>query len=261
MIEMLSEDDFLEHYGKKGMKWGVRKEKAHSSGPGWTIHADGSIDIKAGAKIQRVVRGHAGLMGGVGQDFGTADAMYASFTALDNTSYEHGFGRKKGLFVKEASRVLTFSPKVPLKSPPPKLAAKTYLELLKRNPESHAIVKDNLGGMTKLMLKKAIENPESDNAQLVYGYAYDMGNYNPKALAVNQRFTKELGKKGYNMLMDPVDSATEFNAPVVVFNAKSNVELVSQRIVDKVSQEVVRKQYNSQIQTAGRSIMETLGYV
>ena len=261
MNDIMSIGEYLEQAGVKGMKWGVRKDKPHSSGPGWTINSDGSIDIKTNANIQRVVRGHVGLMGGVGRDFGTADAMYASFTSIDNTQYEHGFGRKKGLFVKEASRILTFNPKVPLKSPSPKLAAKTYLELLKNNPESYAIVKGNVAGMTKLMLKKAVENPDSEKSHLAYSYAYDMGNYNPKVLAVNNAFAKELGKKGYNMLLDPVDSANEFQAPVVIFNARTNVELVSQRTVDKLSQEIVRKSYVSQVQTSGHSIMESLGYV
>lgn len=261
---MMTYSDYLEHAGVKGMKWGQRKaDLPIAVGSGWTIKSDGSVDIDKGTNIQRVVRGHAGLFGGVGEDFGGADSMYASFTPRDNAQYEHFFGRKKGLLVKEASRVLTFETNVSLKAPPPKESAKEYLQMLREDPKLLASVNKGLSGFAKINLARAMQNPETSSAMDIYSIAYDAGNYNPKMQGVNKAFHARLGKKGYNMVIDASDALAEFQAPVVIFNAKQNVALKSQKIVDQISQEVVRKEVQAQNQnsaTQGRAIMEALGY-
>lgn len=89
-------DDFLAHYGVKGMKWGVRKQRAstpvvsRSSPRDLKPNSDGSIDIPRGAHIQRVVNGKR-LLSKAGLDIGETHT-YASFTKGDNLRYESNFG-------------------------------------------------------------------------------------------------------------------------------------------------------------------------
>lgn len=278
---MQTNDLELFHYGVKGMKWGVRRTdaqldraaKARDSsssssnsskpifrkGDKWAIYDDGSIELKKGAQIQRVARQHKGMMGGVGEDLGLKGATYASFTPEDNASYEHGFGRSKGLLVKDASKVLKFSATKDLRSPAPKDATKTYLDLLDKDPDLKSAVQKGLGPMWNV--DKAIKDPSGDRAYDLYSVAYDAGNYNSKFKDTNSKFNSALTKQGYNMLMDPTDSSSGFDAPVVILDGSGSMKLTASHTVDKVSQKKVRQVVKDHAKTyEGRSIIEKLGY-
>lgn len=258
--DVVETNDLL-HYGVKGMKWGVRNDRPSGvarEGPNYRLFKDGSIQLDKGALVQRIVRKHSGLMGGSGSDLGVSGGMYASFLPSDKHLYEHGFGRAKGLLVKEASQVLSFTVKTPMKSPGIVEARELYFEMLRNDPEAYGKVKSNIRGMN---VDKVMGGKNEAAKNELYATAYDAANYNPKLSEVNQKYTDTLKKHGYNLLMDPADSLFgEFDAPVVILDPGKNVELSSRRIVDKESQKRVSKQVREDIRTSkGKTFLSELG--
>lgn len=261
-------EHILMHHGVKGMKWGVRKERSSSSnkpamqkGSKWQINADGSIDMEAGAQIQRVVRNHKGALGGKASEFGLETGMYASFTPEDNASYEHGFGRKKSITVKEASNVVKFTAQKPLHSPSPAEASKIYLDMLRENPELQNQVRSNLHGLAKKKLDTVLSRDDPKANHDMYSIMYDAGNYSTGMAGVNKQYISHLQKKGYNMILDPSDAGMGFHAPVVIFGSQKNLKVTSRYVVDKSSQKKVSKLVREQWKTqAGKDILHELGY-
>lgn len=260
MLTLVETNDLL-HYGVKGMKWGVRKDQPSGiarEGPGYRLFKDGSIQLDKGATIQRIVRKHSGLIGGAGSDLGVSGGMYASFLPSDKHMYEHGFGRAKGLLVKEASQVLSFTAKTPMKSPGIREARDLYFEMLRNDPDLHGKVKSSIRGMN---VDKIMSGDNESAKNELYATAYDAANYNPKLSGVNQKYASVLKSKGYNMLMDPADSLFgEFDAPIVVLDPGKSVELSSRRIVDKDSQKKVAKLVREDLRVRkGKTFLSELG--
>lgn len=264
--------DELKHYGVKGMKWGVRRTPEQlgkssrrsqtkpknliDSGDKWSISSDGSITIKPGASIQRVVRKHKGAFGGTSDDLGVEGAMYASFTPKDKYGYEHFFGRRKSLLVKEASQVLTFKATKELRSPSPEEAISVYLDVLNKNPDLKKKVRSVIRNYDYENLQ-----PKSAEALEAYAVAYDSGNYNKKLAGVNAEFHKAILSRGYNMLLDNSDAGYEFQAPVVILDAPGSLTLSSRRIVDKASAHKVRLLYKEQTKVdKGKNYVAKMGY-
>lgn len=251
----------LIHYGVKGMKWGVRKDQQPGiarQGPNYRLYKDGSIQLDKGALIQRVVRKHSGLIGGPASDLGVQGGMYASFLPSDKHLYEHGFGRSKGLLVKEASQVLTFSTKNAMKSPGVVEARNLYFDMLRNHPELHEKVKHSIRGIN---VDKVMSGTNESAKNELYATAYDAANFNSKLSDVNQKYVSILKSKGYNMLMDPADSIHgEFDAPIIVLDPGKNVELSSRRIVDKASQKKVAKLVREDLRISkGKTFLSELG--
>jgi hypothetical protein len=263
-------DEFLAHHGVKGMKWGVRKAESSArlgrdskiveSGKGWTVDDEGRVTISKGATISRVVRGTAGLFGGAGNDWQSGKPVYAAFKPVDINDYEHFFGRSKSLFTKEASTVVKLTPKSTLRAPGPKEATALYFQTAKENPEALKDLQGLLHGVAKFNLNKALDDPSTQTAYDVYSIALDAGNYSKSKTSLNKHYFDKLGKSGYNMLVDPSDAGTDFDAPIIVLDGKKSLDYKGQHIVDKVSQESARKLYNSHHAEEGKRYLQKLGY-
>lgn len=249
----------LLHYGVKGMKWGVRKERP-SSGTGWSVDSAGRIEISPGTPISRVVRNHKGLFGGTGGGWDSGGPVYAAFKPVDTAGYAHFFGRSKSLLVKEASTVQKLIPTKKLLAPGPKESASIFFKTVSSDPEALESLKKNLHGVARMQLSAAIKDPTSPEAYNVYALALDAGNYS-KDRSMNQKYYEALKKSGYNMLLDPSDAMGGFDAPIIVLDGKKSLKLKSQTIVDKNSQKSVRLAYKSESRKAGASYLEKLGYL
>lgn len=266
---MSNADIFLSHYGVKGMKWGVRKERPTSVptkriGSKLEPNADGSIDIPKGALIQRVVNGKR-LLSKAGVDIGD-NHTYASFTDRDNLRYESNFGIHKNLLVKEASRVLSLRVKEPLKAPTPGETSRIFYDGLKKNPEALKaaqvyLKKAPLGDPKSL--ERALKNPSSKEAYGLFGLLFDSANYDTKLSPINSGFVSNLKSKGFNTILDPSDSVWggTYDAPIVIFGGKKNIEVAAEREVTKYSgREVASILKERDKIESGKSLMQRLGY-
>lgn len=258
-------DVFLAHYGVKGMKWGVRKDRKRGASPTSlvSISPSGSITMEKGATLQRVVRRSNGLLFDAGEALG-GEFSYASFSEKDNLIYETMLGRRKNVFNKKASEVLTLTAKTKLKSPSPKEAAELYYKTLRENPEARTELESRLRGkglgFTRADVEAGINNPTSVRARDFYSFAYDKENYADSS-TTNRAFLSEVKKAGYNMLLDPSDSGVGISdTPVVLLDPMKNVEITGRREVTRSS----LKSANAALAdiekiSDGRTFLETLG--
>ena len=133
------DDLYLEHYGVKGMKWGVRKdrsrknsntrpsEKSDLSAKGYSVSKDGSISIKKGHTLQRVYKSSGKNKG----ETGSSGTNYFSFTTSDNQAYISMMGAgadSKFKFLRKlaSDKVASFEVKENLKSPSTKEAFEIF---------------------------------------------------------------------------------------------------------------------------------------
>lgn len=240
----------LKHYGIKGMKWGVRKTYQPSSEPGFgrdtphTISKDGAITIPKGAVVQRMVTGKTLFNSGPGQTI-SEGMTYAAFKGRDKLEYENNFGFRKNLVVKESSKVALLRAKVALKSPSPARTSELYFDELKKNPSALKKLKEYSADadVSPRSVDRALANPRTVEAYRVYATAFDGGSYSKDLKGINERFVERLTKEGFNMVVDPTDSdfAGIYDTPIAILNGKKNLELSSQRVVDKASSITVKQ--------------------
>lgn len=256
----LIDSSYLEHHGVKGMRWGVRKNDQTSSQPDWSISDTGEINIKKGATLSRIVRNHNGLFGGKGVALDSGQPIYASFKPNDMAAYEHFFGRGKSLLVRDASAVLKLEAKTNLKAPGPKEAVLLYLDVIKNDPIAQKMFYDKKDGFsTKKQMDKVFSKPDGRDAYEVYTNALDSGNYNEKFKSLNAKYFEAVKKAGYNMLLDPADASSEFDAPVMILDGKKSLGLKSQHVVDKLSAHNARLEYKQTQIKSGKAYLESLG--
>lgn len=265
--------DFLAHFGVKGMKWGVRKEKETTSRASTSsiepkIDALGAITLPKGAQLQRVVRRSDGVLFKKADDIG--DVTYASFDKNDNLAYETMFGKNKNLFNKVASDVLTLTATQELRSPGPKESAELFFKGLKDNPAAFKQLNDGLRdrGTTllysKQTLKDSMANPGSRRAFDFYAWSFEKGNYDyaktETGSLANKTYFNQLKKSGYNMLLDPSDSTVGVaQMPVIILDAKTKVKVSSSRTVTNQSRKAATKAYTKSVDD-GKTFLEKLGY-
>lgn len=253
-------DVFLEHHGVKGMHWGVRHDRS-SSDSLVDISKTGAITMQKGATLQRVVRRSNGPIFKAASDFGSS-VTYASFSKKDNAVYETMFGRKKSLFNKNPSEVLSLTAKKTLKSPAPQEAVDIFFKTLKSDPKLLEEAQSKAVGFAKSNLKKGLADPKSYPAHAYYTWSFDSGVYGKETSAVNDSFIKNVKKAGYNMLLDPSDSSAGISdTPVILLDSKNTVEITGRRIVDKVSAKAASKALAEEEKISdGKTFLEKLGY-
>lgn len=219
----------LYHYGVKGMKWGVVKERPKSTNKrGYKIHGDGRIEIEKGTELQRLVgkRNKQDLSG----------MTYASFTKNDNNKYIQVLGGK-GILGGGRDTKLTLKATTKLKSPSVQEASSTFFKLLKDNPDlNEAYSKTPFMSMmgkkySDKDLDKLIEKSKSGknlddytmaNSSLMFD---DMSN-------VRDAYFSKLKEQGYNMLRDENDVSTGYaKNPIILLDASSTTMLETRTLI------------------------------
>ncbi len=233
----------------------------------YKINKDGSVEIKAGAQLQRVLT-KTGKDSNSSTDYGIDGATYVSFTKGDNLKYGYYYGKagRKGFFKRPASEIVTLNATQTLKSPSPGDAAKEFLSILKNNPEAVKIlkkeVKDNIF-VNEKDIDMALANPSSKAAHNVYSAAYDISVYNPSLKGIRDNFSNNLKKKGYNMIMDPSDSTFgEYDLPMVLLDGPSSTKIAGREYVTKESRKKLKSMLTEYENTTEdvKTFMESLGF-
>lgn len=234
----------LQHYGIKGMRWGVRrfqkkdgsltkagKERYSPESLGRTavpkgvsVNADGSISVSKGTSLQRLVSDNSRPM---------KDLTYASVLEYDNAKYVKYIGGK-GLFGGGRDKVLSIRANEDLKAPSMDEASKIMVDLLSNNPEFRKRFKNSFNNepVSDKELAKMKKDPTGSDAKAWYDELNISMTFSPdfdeNAPFVQKTFSKALQDKGYNMLRDENDFQNKVaKAPVIILNPEKTLSVVS----------------------------------
>lgn len=216
-------NDQLLHYGVKGMKWGVRKDKGYTT----VSRANGDFVIKKGSNIHRVTANENEKHDGY---------TYASFTQKDVKHYQRSVTSWLAENSRDFENTKTFdmSLKVTkdLVSPSEKKKVDTFIKMLDnddfikevKNVHSINISGDDHKEYRLDKLSKKLQKGGMSEGLAIFYSAFCMGlNYSPKLR--NDYFNK-LSKDGYNMITDTEDSYLEAHAPIIVFNRGDTLKVL-----------------------------------
>lgn len=231
---ILEEDrEFLAHYGVKGMKWGVRNESKSSNvtlGPpaGVVMRKDGSILIKPGANLQRLVRSN-------GESLPMKDLTYASINAYDNARYIKIIGGK-GVFGGGRDQILSLKAVKEIKAPSVVDAVKINSELMIQDKSYRDLVGKHANLLSDKMNPKEWVKIESDPTGRTAFAWYEMTNraltynddFSPGVSELQAKFKKEFMAKGYNAIRDENDFSTKVaKAPIIIFDPQTSLKVTS----------------------------------
>lgn len=124
-------DDILMHFGVKGMKWGVRKNREHGRRqPGYKVHDDGRIEIEPGVKMQRLVTSSK-LKDQISRPLNGYSFM--SFLPEDNAKYISQMSTKSKAQDLKRDTILVLKTKVDLKSPSLEEARRINMDVMEKH--------------------------------------------------------------------------------------------------------------------------------
>lgn len=198
--------DFLEHYGKKGMKWGVRNTRTlKKSSPTYSVDKEGRITISKGHQLRRVFKA------GKAED-GSTGTNYFSFSKKDNAIYTQMMSagiasRFKFLRNLAADKASTMVATETLKSP----SRKEAFDILKSTIDEVGAQK-GVNGIKQFNKdfsnKKALLWYQEANAKIVLD----------KNTPLNKAYFGKLRKSGYNIILDELDTGRLSELPIVVLD-------------------------------------------
>lgn len=219
----------LLHFGVKGMRWGVHKREtappASIKNSGVLASADGSVNIKPGTNIQRLV---------TSGKFSRAlkDVTYASINEFDNAKYIKTIGGK-GLLGGGRDQILSLKVVKPIKAPSIDEATGIVSGMMLRDP---AFRKKNTDDFGYVISKKELEKIRADPRGKVAREWYKMTNikmvydadFDRDAPYVQKALRKELEDKGFNALRDENDVRSGISkSPLVIFSPEKSLKIVS----------------------------------
>ena len=212
---VVSEKRYLQHYGTKGMQWGVRKKRKSSV----NTRSDRFV-LKKGTTISRVSttkkESHKGK-------------AYASFKKWDSI----GYMARSMPFVKTFNMTMVL--KENLVSPSKKERIDAFIDLAKKkdgvllktlSEAQHDMVKVKSAAAFEKRYKKMAE------AQLRAKAYKDMAQNLAFNESLRKQYFKELKKRGFNMTIDDADAQVLANSPIVVFDRGKSLKVAS---VDRVT--------------------------
>lgn len=236
-------DDFLAHYGVKGMRWGKRQSSATSDVPSksdrkaakeafkpvWEMHVDRAfsdssitqtkysslstkdVSIKKGTELARITKR---------KDEKLRDITYLSYTAKDRERYkaimsgDGAAGKKK--YKDNYEHV--FKATTTLKSPSEKARLDAYIELM---DTSSIVLKNGKTISGREHLKRIGYRKEAKtltSQELGLKHYNDMVNSQYMTTPVNTAYFNNIRAKGYNAIIDDNDRLHLTDSPVIILD-------------------------------------------
>lgn len=206
--------DILEHYGVKGMRWGVRKDRKTSV----KTRTEGFI-LKKGSSLNRV--------SSITNERNEGKA-YATFKKWDSVGY----------MARSMPFMRTFNMNMvvtrDLVAPSKKERIDAFIDLMKKDDSFATSLAEAKSRQEIFGNKKAFEDryKKMSEAQLrakAYNdLAVNMG-FDKK---VRDLYFKELKKRGFDMVIDDADAQAISHSPIIIFNRENSLKIAS---VDKVT--------------------------
>ena len=225
IIEVENLEEYLSHFGVKGMKWGVRKDRIASSD-----HLN--KDFKQNSNVYRI------LAKSGSRDL--KDLAYVSTNDIDNNRYIHILNHTISARLFKEGRYetqLVLGPKVPLKAPSIKRTEEEIQKLYESNPVMKQFVKDN-----ELYFGT---NPDTKRlTQIVNTALVDDDVLFTGAVAMRQEVKRHFQSKGYNSLLDMNDIKEGLaKTPLIVFDPEKTLSVVSKTEIDETIKQAATKLY------------------
>lgn len=226
--------DFLEHYGIKGMRWGIRRQDPSGGGPapnvgapGVTARADGSISIEKGASLQRLVRSN-------GKSMPMKGLTYASMLEYDNARYIKTIGGK-GFLGGGRDQILGLTATKKIEAPSRDEATRMVSEMMLKNPEFRKRNTILFGGpISDRELERIRQDPVGKDARTLYEMTNTKmtlsGDFDPDAPYVQKALREEVLSRGYNALRDENDAGGRnplAKAPIIIFNPEDSLKVTT----------------------------------
>ncbi len=225
--EFETPEEALFHFGVKGMRWGVRKAPEVSADltvPGVTLGRDGSITIKEGVSIQRLVRSS-------GKSLPMKDVTYASINQYDNARYIKVIGGK-GILGGGRDQILSIKTTQAIKAPSVVESTKVVSDLMVHDAEFRKRNTGPLGEPIRSQdLAKITADPTGKDAQAWYHMTnvkltFD-ATFDPDAPYVQKRVRETFQAKGFNAVRDENDVAGKIaKSPVIIFSPEKSLKVV-----------------------------------
>lgn len=222
---IINEDVYLEHYGKKGMRWGVRKDRISSS-----KYYDKDFNHKTDVYRILAKSGSRSLK----------DITYVSTNDIDNKRYIHILNNTISARLFKDSRYekqLILGPNKPLKAPSLKKTETEIKKLYDSNPVVKKFVKDN-----ELYFGK---NPSSKQlSQIINTALVDNNVLFDGSVRMRKEVKKHFQSRGYNSLLDQNDIKQGLaKTPLIVFDPEKTLRVVSKSKIDDVIKKSAKKTY------------------
>lgn len=204
------DDDFLEHYGVLGMRWGKRKKR-------YEAEKSKGIKLEKGSIINRIAVDGDEKQGGM---------KYAAFKKKDIETYETFLGG-------EGKFNFSYKLKETLISPNEKRQVDAFLEIINDMSVKKAasVLKTKSKFSTLKDIEKELQKAVEGNVKSkVKTYDKFMDLLYAKELEpIRKEYFKKLSKEGYNMIIDSSDKDVMSDKPLIIFNGNKSLTFNSKK--------------------------------
>lgn len=196
LITRDSDSNYIEHYGVKGMKWGVRKLE----------NRNGELYLRKGSVVKRVARDT--------QDRVWNDRKYVSINQEDHSKWDDYLGR---LYISRGYLTTTHSYKSvkDLKVMDSTKQGELYTKLLMNSDFKQQSAKDLNTYYKAMPQMKRTSNPSEEISRMM----------SMSSLWTGKAFADEVLKRGYDAVIDTHGKNTA-KTPIIVLNADTNLEKI-----------------------------------
>lgn len=219
-------NNYLQHFGIKGMKWGVRHDRKPSGKHAGRRYNDQDDDIviDKGTEIHRLVP-----KSWVDKEKNLSGHAYASYKKEDTERYKK-FARMFGDGNNYVD--MTFKAKDVIVSPSKKRRVDEFIKLMDSDPDArNAMLKATrspLLFMPKSRLNKLDDPKQAKKAYEKFSYLL-VSNKN-----LRDPYFKRLEKAGYSMVMDDADIRSGISkSPIIVFDRSKSLKLDTTKTIGR----------------------------